>query len=158
MTINNQMNSVIVVAQFSDISHAQSAAAAIEAMLRTAEEQVEDLFAAQGGVADMADLTAIYARQGFFNDNGWRHETPLVTDGDELIWELPEGFVIEEAEVLLLAFGAESIEVGPDGDDEPWRHSFPPVAMMPVEDEVDSLELDEEDSSVPPAPTKKLLH
>lgn len=148
----------MVVAHFGDVSSAQSAAAAIEAMLRTAEERVEELFLAQGGVADMADLTAIYARQGFFNDIGWRHETPIVTDGDELIWELPEGFVIEEAEVLLLAFGAESIEIGQTADEEPWRHSLPPAAMMPIEDEIESLELEEEDSSVTPAPTKKLLH
>ncbi|MCP4606967.1 MAG: hypothetical protein GY847_41725 [Proteobacteria bacterium] len=150
---------VTIITRFADPVGAETARSTIEEMLNCAEKEVDELFVRQGGIAEVADISNIYARFGFQNDIGWRHETPIISSGDELIWELPEGLILEEAQVLLLALGAQAIAVQVNEEEEQWRQALHPIAMLFLEEDRDFLEHEDEESIRPSSSIiKKILH
>lgn len=151
-----QENTITIVAQFKDPVRADNARSTIEGMLVSAQVEADALFERQGGVADATDLAEIYARFGFRNDTGWRHERPVVAIGEEIFWELPEGLVLEEAHILLLALGAKAIAV--QTEDEQWRQSLHPLAYVGWDEERDFYDADDEELPYIGAPAKKTLH
>ncbi len=154
----NEETVVMIVARFADSLRAESASSTIEEMLLSAASEVDALFERQGGVADIADVSDIYTRYGFRNDVGWRHEIPIITEENEVFWELPEGLVVEEAQILLLALGAQAIAVQHADEEEMWRHSFPPGAMLMLDEDADSGDSEEDEQPRPPLAQKKILH
>lgn len=155
-------NSIAIVSQFADAAQAEAARSTIEGMLTSAGREVEELFKSQGGIADIREVSEIYARYGFSNNYGWNHEKPLVAIEEELFWEVPQGMVLEEAQILLLALGAQMVAVRLENDDELWSHPFPPLAWLPLEEDCDFCgqeEEDEEEESPRLASSeKKILH
>lgn len=149
---------VTIIAQFSDAGQAESARVKIEEMLTMAQNEVDALFAKQGGVAEAADVASIYSRYGFHNDIGWQYDVPIITSDDELYWELPEGLVAEEAELLLLALGAQAMTMGSMAGREFWREGFYPMAFMAVDDDDDFFDPAEDELSPRAMPDKKILH
>lgn len=147
---------ITMVAQFDDSVRADNARSTVEGMLVSAQVEADALFDKQGGVADATDLAEIYARFGFRNDTGWRHERPVVAIGEEVFWELPEGMILEEAHLLLLALGAKAIAI--QAEDEIWRHSLHPLAYIGFDDEEDFYDLDEDEIAHGGSPDKKTLH
>ena len=147
---------ITIVAQFNDSVKADNARSTIEGMLVSAQVEADALFDRQDGVADALDIAEIYARFGFRNDTGWRHDRPVVAIGEEIFWELPEGMVLEEAHLLLLALGAEAIAV--QSEDELWKHTLHPLACLAWDDERDIYDFDDDDLPYGGAPDKKTLH
>jgi hypothetical protein len=150
--------SVRIVARFSDAAMAETAKIAISQVLKSAEAEVADLFKLQDGVANTADISKIYTQYGFVNDIGWQQEQPLIAHREELVWDIPEGLVLEEAQVLLAALGAQIIDVGIMETEESWRSAPHPAVGFPMDDEFDFSELDEEDLVRETLPIKKILH
>ncbi len=153
-----QARSIAIIASFDTSRQAESARQTIENMLAQAGTEVDDLFERQGGVADIADVADIYVRYGFFNDTGWKHETPLIAVGNELVWELPEGLVIEEAQIVLLALGAQTASLQLEEDEELWREALHPSTRFLLEDESILADIEEEEQVAPVFIAKKILH
>ncbi len=149
---------ITIVARFADPVRAEVAKSTIEEMLKNAEVEVDALFEKQGGIADIADVADIYTRFGFHNDIGWKYEIPIALLEEEIIWELPEGLIPEEAQILLLALGAEAISVQTDDENEQWRQARHPGAMLILEDDHDFWEYDDEESTRPSLSIKRTLH
>ena len=147
---------ITIVAQFNDSVRADNARSTIEGMLVSAQVEADALFDRQGGVADATELAEIYAKFGFRNDTGWRHEKPVVSIGEEVYWELPEGIVLEEAHLLLLALGAKAVAV--QAEDEQWRQSLHPFAYVGVDDDRDLYDFEEDEIPYSDTPAKKTLH
>ena len=153
----------MILATFSDPVQAKLAKTTIDEMLISAEQEVEQLFQNQDGVAEIAEVSSIYSRYGFRNDCGWTHEQLLVANGENVLWAMPDGMFWEDAQTLLLALGAELIAVQPDADQYP---SLPfeqgsPLKFTWADGDVEFIEVDEadaEDAMVIALPEKKTLH
>jgi hypothetical protein len=148
---------IVMVASFPDSKRAEEARGAIQDILDRARVEVDSLFERQGGVADISDVKAIYARFGFRNDVGWAQEQPVIADGNEMIWEVPAGMVLEEAQLLLLALGAQDMTIQPNDEDESWLQSFHPLARLFWDDEPDVADVEKE-LVRPILVEKKILH
>ncbi|MCP4676513.1 MAG: hypothetical protein GY854_13565 [Deltaproteobacteria bacterium] len=156
--IGYQTSSAALIASFDDPLRAETARETIENMLVQAGKEVDDLFERQGGIADISDVTEIYIRYGFYNDIGWKHETPLVAVGNELLWELPEGLVIEEAQMVLLALGAQTTTLQIEEGRELWREALHPSTRFLLEGESILADIEEEEQIAPFSIAKKILH
>jgi hypothetical protein len=120
---------------------------------------VDELFEKQNGTAEIAEVSSIYSRYGFRNDCGWAYEHPLVANGENVLWAMPDGMFWEDAQTLLLALGAELIAVQPEIDQYPSLPFEQPVLKVPAaEGDVDFVEVDEEDTIIISLPEKKILH
>jgi hypothetical protein len=144
-------------AQFSDELLAETVCDAVNAALSDAAREVDALFAAQNGVADIGDVSQIYLRHGFHNDSGWQQYRPLSLDNDCIIWEIPEGMNVQEAEQLLSAFGAISLMVEDETEDDLIRQVPHPAALFLSEFD-DSLDSEEDEHSPGHTEEKKTLH
>ena len=153
-----QARSAAIIASFDNPLRAESARQTIENMLVQAGREVDDLFERQGGIANITDVADIYIRYGFYNDIGWKHETPLVAVGNELVWELPEGLVIEEAQLVLLALGAQTATLQLEEDEELWREALHPSTRFLSEGEGILADIEEEEQIAPISVVKKILH
>jgi hypothetical protein len=150
---------IMILATFSDAVQAKLAKSTIDEMLVTAEEEVDELFEKQDGVAEIDDVSNIYSRYGFRNDCGWTHEHPLIANGENVLWAMPDGMFWEDAQTLLLALGAELIAVQPEIEEYPSLPFEQPELNVPAADgEVDFIEVDEEDTMIISFPEKKILH
>lgn len=160
--INLGERAMRIVANFSDPSTAKQACDRIRALLEEAKRETDELFVRQNGFAESGDVADIYARYGFRNDVGWHQERSLVAEGDVLLWETPSGLRLEEAQTVLLAFGAQAVAAQALDDDEPWRFSSHPMAMPLSDEDIELLDsfIDEEDDGgiVEIVTSKKLLH
>jgi len=125
---------VTLAAVFADDDGAMDAAASINASLEEAAIETDDLFAAGGGVAASAEVDRIYSRFGLRNTSGWRQETPLTAAGREVLWRLPAGAPIEDAEQLLAAHGAAAVRIAPQSDGD-WTAAPHPLAIPFVDQE-----------------------
>jgi hypothetical protein len=146
-----------IVAQFRDETQAETVCEAINDAVFSAAREVDTLFEAQGGVANIADVARIYQRYGFRNESGWQQYSPVLTDGQMVVWEIPEGMDIHEAEQLIAAFGAISLSIENDGDDELLRQVPHPAALFLSELD-ETYELEEEEHHTAHVEEKKTLH
>ncbi|HUT79016.1 MAG TPA: hypothetical protein VM285_15060, partial [Polyangia bacterium] len=121
-------------ALFASDDDAMNAAASINATLEEAALEADRLFAGRGGVAESAELDRIYGRFGLRNTSGWRQERPLAAAGHEVLWQLPAGAPVDEAEQLLLSHGAKAVRVI-DRFDEGWKVAPHPLAIPFVDEE-----------------------
>jgi hypothetical protein len=144
-------------ARFKDVFTATCARKTISDSLTAAEKEVSDLFEKKGGIADSSDIYIIYSRYGFRNDCGWRQETPLSQEDSIIYWEIPDGMMVDEAEQLLLAFGALSVHREDIFDDELLRRVPHPAALFLSEIE-DIRDFDEDDLCFSESCEKKILH
>ena len=147
-----------ILARFSDAMQAEVAKSTIEEMLASADEEVAKLLSAQGGIAEMADVTRIYARYGFKNDAGWKNEDGLNASGQDIIWAMPEGMFANDAEILLMALGAQFVAVEPDIEPAFWPNGPHPEEYLRLTGEIDWIDSDEEELQLPALPEKKILH
>ncbi len=148
-----------IVARFSDAQKAEAAKTTIEGMMSSAEDEVEVMFEKQDGMAESDDIAKIYTKYGFRNHCGWKHERPIITIGEEIIWEMPEGMFGEDATVLLIALGAQVLATESDDEDEQWQQAPYPLPYVPLEeDDPDFSEAEEEESPWPAFSNKKILH
>ncbi len=151
-----------IVANFSDASMAKKACDRIGALLTEAKRETDELFVRQNGFAESGDVAGIYARYGFYNDVGWQQNRPLVAEGDVLVWDTPSGLRLEEAQTVLLAFGAQAVAAQALDDDAPWRSTSHPMAMSFTDDDIEFFDasIDEEDEGaiIEFVTSKKLLH
>jgi len=148
----------MILARFSDAMQAEVAKSTIEEMLASAKGEVTELLERQNGVAEMIDLAEIYSRYGFRNDCGWSYDRAIVANGQDIVWEVPEGMFVEDAQLLLLALGAQFVAVQPDGDQELWAQGPHPAALMLLAEELDLPDLDDDEPSHSAMPEKKVLH
>ncbi len=149
----------MVLATFSDAVQAKLAKSTIDEMLDSAERETDELFEKQNGVAEIEDVANIYSRYGFRNDCGWTHEHPLIANGENVLWAMPDGMFWEDAQTLLLALGAELIAVQPEIEQYPTLPFENPELDTPADDgDVDFAEIDEEDTMIISLPEKKILH
>jgi hypothetical protein len=145
-------------ARFTNSDRADAAKEAVTRILNDAKKEVDALFALQDGLADMSDVSRIYARYGFVNESGWEQTRPLQCRKDELLWELPEGMRADEAEGLLAAFGAVSVNIEDPFDDELLRQVPHPAALILSETEDDPEDLDDLELVGIALYEKKILH
>ncbi len=128
-------------------------------MLISAEREVGELFEQQNGVAEIDDVSNIYSRYGFRNDCGWTHEQPLIANGENVLWAMPDGMFWEDAQTLLRALGAELIAVQPEVDQYPSLPFEQDGLQFEVTDgDVDFIDAGEEESMIISLPEKKILH
>jgi hypothetical protein len=149
----------MILATFSDAIQAKLAKSTIDEMLISAAREVEELFEKQNGTAEIDDVSDIYSRYGFRNDCGWTHEQPLITNGENVLWAMPDGMFWEDAQTLLLALGAELIAVQPEMDQYPSLPFEQDTFNFEFADgDVDFVDADEEDTMIISLPEKKILH
>ena len=144
-------------ARFKNNSAADRAHQAVNDTLATAQKEVAALFAQQGGVADASDVAAIYVKYGFRNDCGWQQDTPIWVEEATLYWEIPDGMHLDEAEQLLLAFGAISIKQESAFEDDLMRIVPHPAALFLSELE-DMPDFDDDEPSCFESCDKKTIH
>ena len=86
-------------------------------------------------------------------------EQPLIANGENVLWAMPDGMFWEDAQTLLLALGAELIAVQPEVDQYP---SLPfeqeDLKFELTDGDVDFIDADEEESMIISLPEKKILH
>ena len=149
----------MILATFSDSVQAKLAKSTIDEMLISAEREMAELFEKQNGMAEIGDVSNIYSRYGFRNDCGWTHEQPLIANGENVLWAMPDGMFWEDAQTLLLALGAELIAVQPEVDQYP---SLPfeqeDLKFELTDGDVDFIDADEEEAMIISLPEKKILH
>jgi hypothetical protein len=152
---------VVLVSTFAGPVEAVTARNTLRATLDDLARDVEELFRAQGGVVDGEQVAKIYARVGLRNDMGWRQERPLTVKGAELVWELPEGVHVEDAENLLVSLGAIAVvaHVTVPGDEE-WRAAPAPFPIQSefFDEDFDPSESDEDDAFPTQTVPKRTLH
>lgn len=152
---------VVLVSAFAGPVEATTARSTLRATLADLAAEVGELFRAQGGIVDGEQVSRIYARVGLRNDMGWQQQRPVTTKGAELIWELPEGAYVEDAENLLVSLGALSVVAHhPAYDDDAWRAApapFPLGGPLP-DDEPEQADADEDESYPTQAIPKRNLH
>ena len=122
MSRDDNTPSPVILARFEDAIQAEVAKSTIDEMLSAADSEVAELLKRQGGVAKIEDVTEIYARYGFHNDCGWKNDCSMDSNGQDLIWEIPDGMLIEDAELLLRALGAQFVAVEPQNDNLFWPY------------------------------------
>lgn len=147
-----------IIASFDSPREAQTASARVESMLESARQEVTDLFAAQGGVADVADVTRIYARYGFTNESAWEQSEPLRRQGADVVWDAPAGLDLDEVESLLSTLGARSVLMHRLISDEPWQDAPHPMTIVVSEEEWVLLSPDDDEPFRQLPRVKKVLH
>ena len=153
---------LLVVAGFDSAAEAAEARASLNKLLAELKRETEELFAAQGGVADGDQLARIYERHGLRNDCGWEQERPIAVSGEELLWELADGVDLEDVESLLWTLGARDVIVHDRRlTDEPRREAPHPMSMPVPDDDEDQdqvVAVDDDDSYVTVSIRKRILH
>ena len=157
MTYIFQKSPFRLVAQFPDDLLAETVCDAVNDALTDAAREVDALFERQNGIADIGDVAQIYLRHGFRNDSGWQQYRPLIADNDVLIWEIPEGMNVQEAEQLLSAFGAVSLMVENEAEDDLLSQVPHPAALFLSEFD-ESFDNDDDDAPSSLIEEKKTLH
>lgn len=153
---------VFIAARFGDDDGAMDAAASINAALEEAALAVDDLFATGGGLAHSDQVDRIYSRHGLRNTGGWCQERPLEAEGREVLWCLPAGALVDDAEQLLLSHGAEAVRVvGHTGDG--WKVAPHPLAIPFIDEEsgevfYDVVKVEDSPPRGRPASRKRTLH
>lgn len=147
-----------IVARFIDAEHADIARQEVNAVLRDAQGEIDDMFHRQEGIAQVCDVNTIYARYGFRNESGWQQTRTIRTTDDELIWELPDGMFVEDAQGLLAAYGALTITVDSTADDNLIQSVPHPAALYLSESDEDFEEIEDDDLTSFIALEKKILH
>jgi hypothetical protein len=137
---------VVLVARFAGPIEAATARSTLRATLDDLAREVAELFRESGGVVAVEQVERIYSRSGLRNDVGWQQDRPIKARGAELIWELPDGVDIEDAENLLVSLGALSVVAHRAASfDEEWRMAPVPFPIdLPIDD--DDLEHPEQDA------------
>jgi hypothetical protein len=157
MTSYVQRTPFRLIADFQDVSQAETVRDAVNEALYNAAREVDKLYKNQNGVADISDITGIYNRYGFRNDSGWQQLRPLKSDQQTVIWDVPEGMLVHEAEQLLTVLGAVSLSIESDEDDDLLRQAPHPAALFLSELD-DIVDIDEDDFFAVYAEEKKILH
>jgi hypothetical protein len=157
MTIKTPL---MIEARFNSVSSAEHARETLSAALNSAEKEATAVFETQGGIAESSDIAAVYARYGFINDCGWQQLRPLALEDTALVWEIPEGMVIEEAEQWLSTLGAISIHPKDPTFDEDVLCRIPhPAALFLAEiDEMQDFDDEEQQSLRGEGCEKKTIH
>ena len=151
--------SLHIIGHFVDVTQAEAASAVISKTLDHAEREVQALFNRRNGVAEAAEVGRIYERHGFTNDSGWHQERPLSHAGEELLWEIPEGMDVAEAQNLLVSLGALSVTIDEETNDDVLTAIPHPAAVFLAEMENDFIDIDDEERLLPYCQSeKKLLH
>lgn len=123
-----------IAAEFESPDEAAVAKAMIDELLDGAMAEVDELLALGGGQADSADVARIFAKHGLGENIDWGpHNSPAVC-GDQMAWDVPASFDLEEAYTLLSALGAKEVALC-EQVTEPWRTATYPVGMAMVEEE-----------------------
>jgi hypothetical protein len=152
---------VVMVARFAGPLEAATARSTLEATLDELASEVDELFELSGGVVEVEQVQRIYARSGLRNEVGWHQDRPIRVKGAELIWELPEGADIEDAENLLVSIGALSVVAHrAAGVGEEWRmapHPFP-IELPVDDDDPERSDQDQDDGYPTLVIPKRTLH
>ncbi|MCU0663266.1 MAG: hypothetical protein MUC50_13190 [Myxococcota bacterium] len=147
-----------IVAAFDSPREAEEATARVESLLEAARREVNELFLVQGGVADITDVTRIYACYGFTNQSAWEQADPLRVQGSEVVWDAPAGVDLEEVEALLSTLGARGVVMQRLVDEEPWHQAPHPMTVVVSEEEWVLLTPNEEEPYRQIPRAKKVLH
>jgi len=123
-----------IVAGFDSPDEARFAKDAIDELLTGALIDVTTLVEHGGGQADSTDVARIFARQGLGENIDWGPQNSPIVSGDELAWDVPRSFELEDAYTLLSAVGAKQVAVQ-DQVIEPWRDAAYPLGMALVEED-----------------------
>jgi len=153
---------VVLVCTFAGPVEAVTARNTLRATLDDLAREVKELFDEHNGVVEGEQVAKIYARAGLRNDMGWQQERPLAARGAELIWDLPEGVHVDDAENLVVSLGAIAVvaHVAVPGAEE-WRAAPAPIPLPDgfLEEDFDSDEADDDDDSFPTQTIpKRTLH
>jgi hypothetical protein len=152
---------VVLISTFSGPVEAVTARDTLRATLDDLAREVRELFRSQNGVVDGEQVARIYARAGLRNDMGWQQERPIRVKGAELVWELPDGAHVDDAENLLVSLGAIAVvaHVTVPGGEE-WRAAPAPFPIPGgLLDEGFDLDEAEDDDAFPTQTIpKRTLH
>jgi hypothetical protein len=153
----NEKKLTLLVAQFSTPYDAKLCKDTLSAIFEKINYQTDQIFKAQQGEASLDDISHIYAQYGFINETGWEQNTPIIQEDVSIIWVLPAGAHIEDAEDLLESMKPLKIEIHRrEGIKEEWQ-MYPYPAVMPIPDE-DELPLINSDEPFFLNPFKRILH
>jgi len=151
---------VVLVCTFTGPVEAVTARDTLRATLADLAREVRDLFLEQDGVVDGEQVAKIYARAGLRNDMGWQQERPITVKGAELVWELPEGAHVDDAENLLVSLGAIAVvaHVTVPGSED-WRDAPAPFPLPNgfLDEELDPDEAEDDAYPTQTIP-KRTLH